>query len=336
MPRCAPSSRRPDPLSARRMSLDRPAVVIVGGGAMGGLFGGLLAEGGLKITLIDVWQAHVDAIKAGGLRIVGHGGDRSIALDATSDPVGVRAADVVLFQCKAFANETAAAGVKHLIAGGAVAVSFQNGIGNEETLARVLGAQHVLGGLTAQAGLVEAPGVVRNFGSLPTFVGELGGGLSSRATALAGAFTRHGLPTEASADIKRDKWKKLLGNVGLGAISAATDLRSVDIMAVPELRQTVFRAVDEAAAVAGACGVRLDVDEAREVLMKLADPTAGTGTSKSSMRADIANRRPTEIDYIHGAVARLGRERGVPTPTIDVMVAIVKGLESLYRPAGPG
>src|SRR5690606_5143393 len=129
---------------------------------------------------------------------------------------------------------------------GAVAVSFQNGLGNEEVLGSILGAENVLGGLTAQAGLVEAPGVVRNFGDLPTYVGELQGGLSERATAIADAFTRHGLPTEASANIKRDKWKKLLGNVALGAISAVTDLRSFEIMAVPELQDTVFRLVDEA------------------------------------------------------------------------------------------
>ena len=317
------------------MSLERPQVLIVGAGAMGGLFGGLLAEGGLTVTLLDPWREHIDAIRARGLRIVGYGGDRTIPIKATSNAGEVRSADVVLFQCKAFANEDAARSVQHLFGGQTVAISFQNGLGTEETLAGVLGEHSILGGLTAQAGLVEAPGVVRNFGDLPTYIGELSGGLSERARIIADTFTRYGLPTTASADIKREKWKKLLGNVSLGAISAATDLTSARIMAIPELRAVVLRAVEEAAAVAGACGIELSEAEKHEVLGRITDTSGGgTGSSKSSMAADVAQRRRTEIDTIHGAVARLGREYGVPTPTIDVMVGIVKGLESHYLEQG--
>lgn len=319
------------------MGLDRPTVAIVGGGAMGGLFGGLMAEKGLDVTLIDVWREHVDAIRAHGLRIVGVGGDRAIRIGATADASTVKSADVVLFQCKAFANRRAAESVRHLFKGATVAISFQNGLGNEEALAEVLGAPNVMGGLTAQAGRVEQPGVVRNFGDLPTYVGEMQGGLSARAAAIADAFTRHGVNTHASADIRRDKWKKLLGNVGLSALSGVTDLRSMDIMAVPELQAVVFRAVDEAAAVARAEGIDLDTAEARSVLMTLTvSKDGGTGTAKSSLNGDLLNRRPTEVDYIYGTVARLGRARGVPTPTIDTLIGIVKGLESKYlaRPKG--
>jgi 2-dehydropantoate 2-reductase len=313
------------------MAFENPRVVVIGAGAMGGLFGGLLAEGALDVTLVDTWDEHIAAIASNGLRIVGVGGDRAIPVRATTDAGTVRAADVVLFQCKAFANEAAAGAARHLFTGQTVAISFQNGLGNEETLAGILGADNVMGGLTAQAGLVEAPGVVRNFGDLPTIVGEMAGGLSARAATIAGTFTRAGLATTASPDIKRDKWKKLLGNVALGAVSAVTDLRSFEIMRVPELREIVFRSVDEAAAAAKAEGIALDIPEAREVLTRLVDTSAGgTGTSKSSMREDIARRRRTEIDTIHGAVQRLARRHGLPTPTIDAMIALVKGLESAY------
>ncbi len=313
------------------MSLNQPSIVVVGAGAMGGLFGGLLAEGGLDVTLVDTWAEHIDAIRTRGLRIVGVGGDRTVQIKAAADARTITSADVVLFQCKAFANEQAAQSVKHLFSGNAAAISFQNGLGNEATLERVLGAGTVIGGLTAQAGLTEAPGVVRNFGNLPTHIGEMQGGMSERVTRIAQAFSAHGLPTTATAEIKREKWKKLLGNVGLGAISAVTDLRSFEIMAVPELRDTVFHLVDEAAAVAKAEGVALDVTEARSVLMKLVDTTGGgTGTSKSSMREDIIRKRHTEIDTIHGAVAALGRKHGIATPTIDALVALVKGLQAQY------
>ena len=145
------------------------------------------------------------------------------------------------------------------------------------------------------------------------------------------ALTAHGLTTTATPDIMRERWKKLLGNVALGAISAVTDLRSFEIMAVPELRETAFKALDEAAAVAAAEGHPLDVTEARAVMLKLVDTTGGgTGASKSSMREDIIRRRRTEIDSIHGGVAALARKHHIATPTIDTLVALVKGLEASY------
>jgi 2-dehydropantoate 2-reductase len=317
------------------MSFDKPRVVVIGAGAMGGLFGGLLAEGGLDVTLIDTWADHIGAIRSRGIRIVGVGGDRCIPIGAVLDAREVKQADVVLFQCKAFANEAAASAARHLFTGSTVAISFQNGLGNEQRLEAILGKATVIAGLTAQAGLVEAPGVVRNYGNLPTHIGELDGGMSARVEQIAAAFSAHGLPTTPSATIKREKWKKLLGNVALGAISAVTDQRSFEIMAVPELRETVFRLVDEAAAVAKAEGVTLDVAEARSVLMKLVDTTGGgTGASKSSMREDIIRRRRTEIDTIHGAVAALARAHSIATPTLDTMVSLVKGLESTYLGKG--
>lgn len=194
------------------------------------------------MTLVDTWPEHIAAIKEHGIKIVGVGGDRYIPIGATSDARSIPAADVVLFQCKAFANAAAATSTAHLFQSpGTVAISFQNGLGNEERIGSVIGHENVVAGLTAQAGLVEAPGVVRNFGDLPTTIGEMSGGVSDRTKRIAAAFTTHGLPTAASSDIKRDKWKKLFGNVGLGAISAVTDFRSFEIMQVPELRETVFR-----------------------------------------------------------------------------------------------
>jgi len=315
------------------MGFETPKVVIVGGGAMGSLFGGLLTEGGLDVTLVDVWSEHVEAISRNGLRMLGHGGDRCVRVKATLDPKSISEADVVLFQCKAFANETAARGVRHLFGGEAVAISFQNGLGSEETLQGILGDAHVLGGLTAQGAVVVEAGAIRNFGDLPTYIGELSGGLSKRAVAIAEAFTRHRLPTVASADIKKQKWQKLLGNAALGALSAATDMTSAEMVAVPELREVILRALDETAAVASACGVSLGDSEKRAIFDKLTSVRdGGTGASKSSMASDVALRRRTEIDTIHGAVARLGREKGVPTPTIDAMIAVIKGLESKYAP----
>lgn len=313
------------------MNWERPKTVIVGAGSMGSLFGGLLAAGGLPVTLLDVWQDHVQAVRRDGLRMVGYGGERTIHVEATSDPAALTQADLVIFQCKAYANEQAAASVRHLMAPHTVVVSFQNGLGNEERLGAALGMQHMIGGLTAQGAQMEAPGVVRNFGDLPSYIGELGGGLSERCMAIARALTRHGLPTAASASIKKEKWQKLLGNAALGAFSAATDMTSAEMVAVPALRAMILRALDETAAVAAASGVVLDEAGKRAIFDKLTTVgQGGTGNSRSSMAVDVVRRRRTEIDTIHGAVVERGRELGVPTPTLETMVAVVKALESKY------
>ena len=136
-----------------------PRVAVLGAGAMGSLFGSRFAEGGLDVTLINIWREHVDAINDGGLRIVGHRGEHRVSVAATTDPAACGTVDVVLVQCKA-ASTTAA--VRNALDAGlfrddAVAISFQNGLGNEETIAGVLGAERVLGGVTAQGPASRGP-----------------------------------------------------------------------------------------------------------------------------------------------------------------------------------
>ena len=310
-------------------------VVILGAGAMGCLFGGLLKEGGLNVTLVDIWKEHVDAINRHGLRMAGFGGERAIPIRATTDVASAPAADIVSVQCKAAHTPQAVRSAVGLFHEGTVAISFQNGIGNEETIGRIVGGKRVLGGWTAQGASIVGPGVVRNYSEQPTQVGEMGGGITDRAKAIAKAFSVPGLPTEASGDIVGGMWKKLMANVGLSAPSAFTNLPIRDAASVPELRTVIDKAVAEAAAVADAAGIRIDASETLRILDRLVGE-GGTGANKASLCIDVLNERPTEIDVINGVVVRLGRKHGVPTPVNEVFVAAVKGLESKYlvRPAG--
>ena len=306
----------------------RPRVVVVGAGAMGSLFGGLLAEGGLDVTLVDIWRDHIEAINANGLRMVGHGGDRVIPARATSDPSTIDGADAAFFQCKAISNAGAARSVKHLFDNDrTVAISFQNGLGNEEEIAGILGEGKVLGGLTAQGANIEAPGVVRNHAELPSYIGEMTGGVSDRAVALASAFSAHGLPTEASENIRYAIWKKLMANIGVSGTSAAPNLTLGGIVQVPELEAIAYRAIDEALAVARAENIDLDPDDAREVFHQITSNTPG---NKSSLCVDVLNKRPSEVDYIYGAVIALGARHGIDTPVLQTISAVIKGLQSHY------
>ena len=309
----------------------RPKVAVLGAGAMGSLFGSQLAEGGLDVTLIDIWREHVDAINDGGLRIVGHRGEHRVHVAATTDPAARGAADVVLVQCKA-ASTTAAvrnALVAGLFRDDTVAISFQNGLGNEEMIAAVVGAERVLGGVTAQGASIEGPGCIRSYADLPSRIGEMEGGASERAASIARAFSEHGLETTASADIRHDIWKKLMVNVGVSAISGITNLTIGAAVAIPELRRMCYGAVAEAVPVAQADGVELTPEESREVLDMVIGP-GGTGGNKSSLCVDILHRRPTEIDVINGAVVTRAERYGIATPINAMLVALVKGLESHY------
>lgn len=307
---------------------ERPHIVIVGAGALGSLIGGLLAESGLPVTLLSRNTAHPEAIAAqGGLRITGHGGDRIAPLRATSEPATVSDADVVVFLCKAPATHEAARGVVHLFRDDrAVAVSLQNGLGNEDVIASVVGERRVIGGLTSLGARLEAPGTVRNFADLPSIVGEMAGGLSPRASALAETFSRHGVPTEASPQIMRRKWLKLFANVAFSATSGATGLTIAEVASVPALRETALMAIDEAAAVAASTGIDIDPTERRSIYDTLTDPK-GAGANTTSMHRDLAAGRLTEVDSIYGAIIALGRRNGVATPALSTLAAIIKGME---------
>lgn len=308
-------------------------VAVVGAGGMGALFGAILHEGGLAVTLFDVNSEHVAAIKNDGLRIEGFGGGRTVAVAATDNSDDLGQADVFLFQCKGHATRDAARSIKHLIDNDAVAISFQNGLGNEEALAQELGSDRVLGGVTAMASLLLSPGNVRDFSRVPSYVGEMTGGVSERVERIAATLTSAGLETHASSNITYDIWKKLLGNIAMSAVSGVTDMTSVEALRIPDLRETCFRALDEALAVAEAHNVDLDRDEAVRGL-EMITAAGGTGDNKSSLCVDILNRRPTEVDFIYGSIIAKGREAGVATPTLATLASLVKGLESRYVTEG--
>lgn len=311
------------------MSLEKPEIVIVGAGGMGALFGAILQDGGLQVTLVDTDEEHVAAIMAAGLNISGFGGDRNVRINAITDAASVASADLVLFQCKSHGSRDAALSVKHLIDKGAVCISFQNGLGNEEVIAAVLGEEHVLGGLTTMAGYRLGAGRIRDFSRVPSWIGEMTGGHSERTENLAAVLTAAGLETHASADIRHDIWKKLVGNIAMSAASGATNLSSAECLSIPALKQTSVRALDEALAVAGACGVSLDRADALHG-MEMISTSGGTGDNKSSLCVDILNQRKTEVDYIYGSVIQKANEQDVPVPTLETLASIIKGLESHY------
>ena len=306
-------------------------VAVLGAGAMGCLFGGLLAEKGLKVTLIDVWKEHIDAINKNGLKMDGFGGDRFIKINATNDPKSISPVDVVIVMCKATALEQALTNAKSIVGDKTVLMSFQNGIGHEAIMQNIVGVDKVLGGTTTQASNILGPGHIKNHASLPSWIGEYEGGLSDRVKDIAETFTAHGLETIASDNVKKRKWMKLFALTAVGPLSAIFDMHHTELYVTNKesklARELGKQIILETRKVAQADGVEVSEDECLEMFLKIVDSNQ---TNKSSMAFDIQYKRKSEIDFINGSVSKIGKKHGVPTPLNDMLYKIIKVKEGSF------
>jgi 2-dehydropantoate 2-reductase len=306
-------------------------VAVLGAGAMGCLFGGLLAEKGLKVTLIDVWKEHIDAINKNGLKMDGFGGDRFIKISATNDPKSISPVDVVIVMCKATALEQALINAKNIVGDKTVLMSFQNGIGHEAIMQNIVGIDKVLGGTTTQASNILGPGHIKNHASLPSWIGEYEGGLSDRVKDIAETFTAHGLETIASDNVKKRKWMKLFALTAVGPLSAIFDMHHTELYVTNKesklARELGKQIILETRKVAQADGVEVSEDECLEMFLKIVDSNQ---TNKSSMAFDIQYKRKSEIDFINGSVSKIGKKHGVPTPLNDMLYKIIKVKEGSF------
>ena len=306
-------------------------VAVLGAGAMGCLFGGLLAEKGLKVTLIDVWKEHIDAINKNGLKMDGFGGDRFIKISATNDPKSISPVDVVIVMCKATALEQALTNAKSIVGDKTVLMSFQNGIGHEAIMQNIVGIDKVLGGTTTQASNILGPGHIKNHASLPSWIGEYEGGLSDRVKDIAETFTAYGLETIASDNVKKRKWMKLFALTAVGPLSAIFDMHHTELYVTNKesklARELGKQIILETRKVAQADGVEVSEDECLEMFLKIVDSNQ---TNKSSMAFDIQYKRKSEIDFINGSVSKIGKKHGVPTPLNDMLYKIIKVKEGSF------
>jgi 2-dehydropantoate 2-reductase len=303
-------------------------VCIVGCGAVGSLFAAHLAQlEDVEVWAYDLDRAHVEAINANGLRLTG-AGEVVGRLRATTDARELPACDFGIVATKAMHTESAIAATAHAFAEGAVA-SVQNGVGNEETIARHVG--RVIRGTTFPAGKLLEPGVVQWDVKGDTTFGpfEPSPAPFDQIERLADACTRGGMPTAAVADARPAQWRKVIFNAATNPVGALTGLTHGRVCERPQLRALVTELVDEGKAVAAAQAIALDADP--EELIDHAARRDVAYDHKASMLQDVEARRATEIDYLNGGIARFGRELDVPTPMNDAVTALVKALEDAWR-----
>jgi 2-dehydropantoate 2-reductase len=301
-------------------------IVMMGSGAMGGLFGGLLTRSGEEVWVAGNRKDQIDAIRSAGLTLEEKGERRIIPMNATSDVASVGKADLVIFFVKTYDIEVAVSDALVLEKEDTIFLTLQNGLGNEEVLCRKIDRTKVMLGVTGQGATLAGLGHVRHAGWGKTLIGELDHRITDRASRIAQTFCEAGIETEVSSNIHDHVWGKLLANVGINALTALTGFKNGQLLEYPETVTLVEKLVTEASEVAGRKGVHLEGDPIEKVRKVI----EATRENRSSMGQDFDHRQKTEIDAINGAVVREAGRLGIPAPFNQAVTELVKAIEKSF------
>jgi 2-dehydropantoate 2-reductase len=296
-------------------------IVIMGSGATGSYFGAKLIQAGCDVTFI-ARGAHLQALQTEGLKVIGLEEFHLPKVTATNDPATVGPVDVIIFAVKAYDTDEAARLIRPMVGPQTMVVPIQNGVDSAARIGAVVGMAHMVGGLCRISVDIPAPGAVRlnsNFQEL--FFGELNGAPSDRTATFAGALQRAGVTHKVSAEITVDIWKKFVFITAMSGITGATRSAIGPIRECPETFDLYRKLAAEVVAVGRAEGVDLPVDLA-DVLFEQAKGLAYG--MKASLLVDLEKGKRLEVETLQGTVCRLGRKLGIPTPTMDVIYALIK------------
>ncbi len=303
-----------------------PRVAVLGAGAVGCYFGGMLARAGAPVTLIGR-PAHVDAVRRDGLLLDTLQFRERVPVAASTDAAAVAGAAFVLVGVKSGDTETAARSIAPHLVRGATIVSLQNGVDNAARMRPLVDAE-VVAAVVYVGCQMAGPGHVRHTGRGDLVVGGSGGAGMERAAAVAALFERAGVPCRVSDNVDGELWTKLIINCAYNAVCALSRLPYGPMIASPWSREVMPQVVDEAVAVARAEGVRLDTDDLMGRVWKIGEAMPA---QISSTAQDIGFGKPTEVDALNGYVARRGEALGVPAPVNRTLHALVKLLELAAR-----
>jgi 2-dehydropantoate 2-reductase len=297
-------------------------IAVMGSGGVGGYIGGRLAAAGQEVTFV-ARGTHLAAIREHGLALRSTLGDVLIRpAQASDDPGAIGPVDLVIFAVKLYDTEAAAAATRPLIGPHTGVVTLQNGVEGAELLARVLGREHVIGGVAQIAAVIDQPGVIRHTGTMASFVfGELDGARSERVDALLRSLQSAGVDHRISEDIQSDIWDKMAFLATFAGLTALMRLPIGRIREDAETRAMLRDGLAEASAVARARGIALPGDFVERTLVRC---DRVPYEMKSSMLQDLERGRRLELPWLSGAIVRLGRELGIPTPTHAFITTALK------------
>jgi 2-dehydropantoate 2-reductase len=300
-------------------------IAILGAGAMGSVYAGLLADAGNDVWAIDPWAEHVAAIREHGLRVEGASGNRVVRIGATSEPADVGTVDLVVIATKAMQVRAAAERARVLLGPETMVLTIQNGLGSPEVVAEVLGDERIVVGIAGGFGAsVVEPGHVHHHGMELVRLGEFHGPVSPRVEQIAETWRAAGFAVQAEDDVEQFVWEKLICNVCYSGTCTVLERTIGDVLDDPHAWSIASACAREAYEVAVASGVALGFD----------DPVAYAAAfgerirdARPSMLLDRLAGRPTEIDAINGAIPPRADALGLVAPVNATVTALVKAGE---------
>ena len=299
-------------------------IAVMGAGAVGCYYGGVLARAGHQVTLVGRAH-HVEAVRRDGLYLETRSFQGHVPVRASTDAAAARGAELVLCCVKATDTERAAAELAPHLPADAVVLSLQNGVDNADRLRAVL-RRKVIAAVVYVAAEMAAPGHVRHHGR-----GELVIGASPGSEALARLLGDAGVPVELSDNVAGALWAKLILNCAYNALSAITQVPYGQLVQGEGVEEVMRDVVRECLAVAAADGVTVPGDT-WEAVRRIA---ATMPAQRSSTAQDLARGRRSEIDHLNGYVVRRGRAHGLETPVNRLLHALVRLLEERASAPAP-
>jgi 2-dehydropantoate 2-reductase len=297
-------------------------VLVMGAGAVGGVYGAALAGRGHAVTFV-ARGANLAALKARGLTIRGAGATVLRPVHAVADPAEAGAGvDLVLFTVKGYDTESAARALRPALGPGTVVLTLQNGVESADRLGAVLGEDHVLVGTTQIATTLAEPGIIDRANPLQRIeLGEPSGAVTARLERVAAALVDGGVDVRVTTDVRRAVWDKFIRLAPGATLTAACQATIGEVRSTPDGAALYRTLITESVVVGRAAGVALAPDAVETAVRAIATLPADM---KTSMQLDYERRRRVELDDITGAVVRLGRRLGVATPAYDLAYTILR------------
>jgi 2-dehydropantoate 2-reductase len=309
---------------------------IVGAGAMGSLFGGRLSQADQEVVLYDIYREHVEAMRRDGLIIedLATGKQEVCHPGATTEAGQLEEVEILVIFVKSAATEAVARQFSGITGGKTIAVTVQNGLGNEGILKEYFGEARTAAGVTSQGATFLRPGRIRHAGRGPTHL-CMSDHNNRKLEGFVDALNRAGLQTDLEENIDDLIWSKLVINVGINALTALTGLPNGRLLDFPDCKALIADLVAEAVTVAEKKGLHLTYTNPLQMVYQVAEKTGG---NRSSMLQDFDRNRRSEVDFINGAIVREAAALGMEVPVNRAVTRLVRVLDLLHaeKPEGSG